>query len=297
MKNLNRIHLGGLRAVEAVGRLGNLRAASEELGVTIGAVSQQILKTERQLNCVLFERRPKGLVATKIGDQLCAHLTAGMAELSKGIKLVETEQSATLTVSVPPVFAGKWLVWRLSRFYAAYPDIRIRVDASQELIDPNISDVDVCIRVGWGDWKGVQVEKLLDQRIFPVCTPEMAVPLNAPSDLAKVPIISEPNSMFDWNSWLVPNGYDTVTLGDGPVFSDASLCLDAAIAGQGVFLAWETLANHAIENGCLVAPFEGRAETGISYWFVLPQNSRPSKAVLAFQTWLREELESSLTTA
>ncbi|MEP4432634.1 MAG: LysR substrate-binding domain-containing protein, partial [Hyphomicrobiales bacterium] len=195
MKNLNRVHLSGLRAVEVVGRLGNLRAASAELGVTVGAVSQQILKTERQLNSVLFERHPKGLIVTKVGEQLCIHLTAGMAELSKGVKLVESEQSETLTVSVPPVFAGKWLVWRLSSFYEAYPDIRIRVDASQELIDPNISDVDVCIRVGWGDWKGVQVEKLLDQRIFPVCTPEIAKQVETPSDLARVPIISEPNSM------------------------------------------------------------------------------------------------------
>lgn len=291
MKNLNRIHLSGLRAVEAVSRLGSLRAASVELGVTIGAVSQQILKTEKQLDCILFERRPKGLVTTKLGERVCSFLTAGMIELSNGIKLVENERSETLTVSVPPVFAGKWLVWRLSNFYKSYPDIRIRVDASQELIDPNTSDVDICIRVGWGDWNGVQVEKLLDQRIFPVCTPKIAAQLHTPLDLANVSIISEPNSMFDWDSWLIPNGYMSVTLGDGPVFSDASLCLDAAIAGQGVFLAWETLANHAIETGCLVAPFAGRSKTGASYWFVLPKNSKPSKAVLAFQTWLRDELE------
>lgn len=293
MKNLNRIHLSGLRAVEAVGRLGSLRLAAAELGVTIGAVSQQILKTEKQLECVLFERHPKGLVTTNLGERLCAHLTTGMAALSNGVNLVEKERSGTLTVSVPPVFAGKWLVWRLSDFYQAHPDIRIRVDASQELVDPNNSDVDVCIRVGWGDWKGVRVEKLLDQRIFPVCTPQLAAQLKTPSDLAKVPLISEPNSMFDWSTWLIPNGYGTVALGDGPVFSDASLCLDAAIAGQGVFLAWETLANDAIVNGCLVAPFAGRAKTGISYWFVLPQNSKPTKAVLAFQAWLRSALESS----
>lgn len=292
MKNLNRIHLSGLRAVEAVSRLGSLRAASAELGVTIGAVSQQILKTERQLDCVLFERHPKGLVTTKLGERVCSFLTAGMVELSNGIKLVENERSETLTVSVPPVFAGKWLVWRLSGFYKSYPDIRIHVDASQELIDPNTSDVDVCIRVGWGDWNGVQIEKLLDQRIFPVCTPKIASQLQEPSDLAKVPIISEPNSMFDWNTWLRPNGHDMVALGNGPVFSDASLCLDAAIAGQGVFLAWETLANHAIATGCLVAPFAGRPKSGISYWFVLPKNSKPSKAVLAFQSWLRSELEA-----
>ena len=54
MRNLNRFHLNGLRAIEAAGRLGSLRAAADELGVTVGAVSQQILKTEEQLGRALF---------------------------------------------------------------------------------------------------------------------------------------------------------------------------------------------------------------------------------------------------
>ena len=49
MKNLNLVHLNGLRALESVGRLGSLQAAAAELGVTIGAVSQQISKAEAQL--------------------------------------------------------------------------------------------------------------------------------------------------------------------------------------------------------------------------------------------------------
>ena len=58
MKNLNSVHLNGLRAVEAVGRLGSLQAAADELGVTIGAVSQQVIKAEAQLGRPLFERAP-----------------------------------------------------------------------------------------------------------------------------------------------------------------------------------------------------------------------------------------------
>ena len=65
MKNLSRITLGGLRAIEAVGRLGNLRAAADEIGVTPGAISQQVQKTEAQLGCRLFERRPKGMLHGK----------------------------------------------------------------------------------------------------------------------------------------------------------------------------------------------------------------------------------------
>lgn len=76
------------------------------------------------------------------------------------------------------------------------------------------------------------------------------------------------------------------------MFSDASLCLDAAIAGQGVFLAWETLAQDALAMGRLVAPFPGRFGTGILYWFVEPKGRPRPARVEAFRAWLVNELQS-----
>ena len=293
MRNLNRIPLNGLRAVEAAGRLGSLRAAADELGVTIGAVSQQVRKTERQLGRPLFDRLPKGLSPTPLGEDVLRRLTAGIAELSAAVALAEGSHENVLTVSAAPVFAGKWLVWRLNRFTEEHPGVRIRIDATPALVDPTFSDVDVCIRVGRGDWPGVQAEKMLDHRVFPVCSPAVAERLKEPADLASVPIIRDPDAMFDWNTWLAPNGLDADLLGDGPVFSDASICLDAAIAGQGVFLAWDTLANDAIRMGRLVAPFPGRYRTGIAYWFVTGRTGERSPHVRAFRAWLKQELTAT----
>lgn len=294
MQNLNRVNLGGLRAVEAVGRLGGLKAAAGELGVTVGAVSQQIQKTERQLGRALFERRPKGLRLTAHGEAVLRHLTSGLSELSAAVALAARAREDTLTVSVPPVFAGKWLVWRLADFHDRHPDVRIRVDASTTLVDPNVSDVDVCIRVGRGPWPDVQAEKLLPQRVFPVCSPALAAQLETPADLGRVPIVRDGHAMFAWRVWLGPNGLDEAMLGEGPTFSDASLCLDAAIVGQGVFLAWETLAVDALTAGTLVAPFPGRFPTGDAYWSIVGRHGRKTPAVRAFEAWLREQLELAL---
>jgi len=290
MHNLNRFHLNGLRALEAAGRLGSLRAAAKELGVTIGAVSQQVLRAEEQFGRPVFERRPKGLEPTPFGREVLRYLSVGFAEISAGLALADRRREGVLTVSVAPVFASKWLVWRLQHFRERHPHIRIRIDADVSLVDPNASDVDVCIRVGRGDWPNVRAEKLLDQFIFPVCSPALADRLRHPGDLAYVPIIREPNPMFGWNAWLGPNGLDEAILGDGPVFSDASLCLDAAVAGQGVFLGWETLACDAIAMGRLSAPFPDRYATGIAYWFVTSRSAPAIRIVEAFRDWLKAEL-------
>jgi LysR family glycine cleavage system transcriptional activator len=297
MRNLNRIGLGGLRAIETVGRLGSLRAAADEIGVTPGAISQQVQKAEAQFGCALFERRAKGMMLTPRGQDVLRHLTNGMSELSAAVALALHHQEDTLTVSVAPVFAGKWLVWRLNGFHQAHPHIRIRVDATSAFVDPNTSDIDVCIRVGSGRWPGVIAKKLADQKVFPVCSQPIAAQINSHQDLSRVPVIRDQGEMFGWNTWLEPNGLDEAILSDGPVFSDAALCLDAAIAGQGVFLAWETLACDALRSGRLVAPFPGRYPNGFAYWYVTGQYAPRSQRVRAFETWLRSEIEASIDDA
>lgn len=86
---------------------------------------------------------------------------------------------------------------------------------------------------------------------------------------------------------------DATQLPDGPYYSDASLCLDAAIAGQGVFLSWETLSHDALRMGRLHA-LPGRFRTGSAYWFVERAQHARSKPVQRFFDWLREELKACL---
>ena len=290
MKNLNRVHLSALRTVEAVARLGSLRAAADELGVTVGAVSQQVQNAENQLGRTLFERHPKGLRKTPLGNEVARHLSNAMAELSAAVHLADTDRQDTLTVSVPPVLAEKWLVKRLSRFHRNCPDIKVRLDASLTFVDPGRSDVDICIRFGSGDWPGVRAEKLLDQQVFPICSPSLAADLKVPGDLARHPIICDPDAMFQWDVWLAPNGLTKDVLNDGPVLSNASLCVDGAIAGLGIFLGWEPMASDALKAGQVVAPFPDRYPTGLSYWLIESEQDIGNTSARAFAEWLKSEL-------
>jgi DNA-binding transcriptional LysR family regulator len=293
MKALNLVHLNGLRAVEAVGRLGSLKAAAAELGVTLGAVSQQVQKAESQLGRELFVRSPRGLVANPLGVEVIAHLTAGMRELTVAVTMASAPRHNVLNVSVAPVLAAKWLVWRLNKFNELHPHIRIRVDATTTLVDPNTSDIDVCIRVFTGPPPGVKASKLIEQRVFPVCSPAVAGRIGATGDIRHIPIIRDVGGSFPWSLWLEPLGLTEADLTEGPSFSDGSLCLDAAIAGQGIFLAWETLASDALERGQVIAPLEGRLETGTSYWFIEKDNPAKPRETRAFEAWLRDALQAS----
>ena len=294
MKNLNLVHLNGLRALEAVGRLGTLQAAADELGVSVGAVSQQVIKTEAQLGQPIFERTPKGMLATDAGRPVLAQLSEGFRSLSEAVRLGQRQDESILTISVAPVFAARWLVHRLDRFSARCPGINLRLEATTRLVNPGHSDVDLGIRVGNGQWPDVQAELLLAQEVFPVCTPALAEQLKAPADILALPAILDGHAMFGWEVWLRAVGLSGHSLTTRHIFNEASLCLDAAIAGQGVMLAWQTLAGYALEQGRLVAPFGVRARTGFGHYFITAAGAREAKKVTAFKAWVREEIADSM---
>ncbi|WFU48396.1 LysR substrate-binding domain-containing protein [Sinorhizobium terangae] len=294
MRELNAIHLNGLRAVEAAGRLGSLASAAEELGVTTGAVSQQITKTEAQLGRTLFERTSRGFVATDFGRLFLARLSSAFGELADTVASARRRDESVLTISVAPVFAARWLVYRLNRFAERHPDIRLRIDATTTLVNLDTSDVDVGIRVGTGDWPGVHAELLLEQEIFPVCSPNMAGNLRAPADILNLPAVIDGHSMFTWEVWLKEAGLSGSEMTVRHTFNEASLALDATIAGQGVMLAWQTLAGYAVTEGSLVAPFGIRAKTGFGHYFVHSRSRRESKAAAAFKRWVRDEVEEGM---
>ena len=293
MNELNTLSLNALRAVEAVGRLGSLKLAAGELGVSVGAVSQQIGKAEEQLGKALFLRTSQGLQPTAVGAAALPRLASAFRELSEAAGLIRHRQSSVLTISVAPVFASKWLVPRLARYAALHPDVIVRLDATTDVIDLERTGVDVAIRVGAGHWKGVDLDFLLPQEIFPVCAPQIAERLSAHADILSVPAVVDANSILHWETWLAEVGLSGASMKTGYTFTDASLALDAAIAGQGVMLGWVTLASHALAAGQLVAPFPERARTGLGYYIVTTPGRREQR-IDDFKTWLKSEIDETV---
>ncbi|UXN61037.1 LysR substrate-binding domain-containing protein [Phyllobacterium zundukense] len=289
MKNLNKVHLNGLKAVEAIGRLGSLPKAAEELGVSVSAVSQQLIRTEGQIGHAIFERTRGGLVATPFGKGFLARLEEGFRSLSKAVAMADGADQ-TLMLSVAPTFASKWLVPRLGRLRSSHPDLKIRIDPSPGIVDLKSSDIDLAIRLGKGDWRDGAPERLLPQRMFPVCTRNVALRLKGPADIFNQPIICYDNPMFSWDDWQTAAGLEGPLPFDGTTFSDPWLGLEAAISGQGIMLAWDLFVEDALADGRLVAPFPARVPSSVGYWLVMPNNRKPSPQSLHFQRWILSEI-------
>jgi DNA-binding transcriptional LysR family regulator len=293
MDRLGKVHLNGLRAIETVARAGTLQKAADELGVSASAVSQLVNRAEKQIGRAVFERTRSGLVPTEFGRRFADRLTVAFRELSGAMALAEDAADNRLVVSVAPALATRWLVPRLSRFYAIHPAIMLRIDASTKLADLDHSDIDLGIRMGDGSWPGVKADLLFAQCMFPVCTPAIAARLKRVEDLADEWVIREESGMVDWQRWFARAGATGVTPKQGASFTDPNLCLEATIGGQGVMLASQLLAADALADGRLVAPFGITADSGFGYYVVTSAAKRPSRKVKAFVKWLAEEADKT----
>ena len=138
--------LNALRAFEVSGRRLSFRAAADELGVTQGAVAQQVRALEEHLGLALFQRHPRGLQLTVSGAAYLAEVTRAFDTLADatGRLLVRPD---TVTISVTPTVAAKLLIPRLGDLQAALPDVELRTVATEALSDFERDQVDIAVRL------------------------------------------------------------------------------------------------------------------------------------------------------
>lgn len=283
--------LNALRALDAVARHGALAPAAAELGVTPGAVSQQIRRAEQRAGQALFERTRAGLLPTPALHAALPQLRAGFAALgAASAALLPAPGTTVLTVALGPVFAARWLVWRLGDFAARHPDTELRLITATGLVDLARPDIDCAIRFGTGDWPGADTLPLGSHAVFPVCAPALAARLKTPADLARVPVIGDEGAMLTWADWLAAAGVPGLAL-SGPRFSDPVLAFDAAVSGQGVLLALCDMAADALDRGTLVRPFPHTARTRFGYWFTTARDRDLPPRTRNFRDWLLARLQ------
>jgi LysR family transcriptional regulator, glycine cleavage system transcriptional activator len=293
--------LNALRAFEAAARHLSFTKAAEELHVTQAAISHQVKALEQHLGLALFRRLNRRLVLTESGQLYLPVLRDAFDAIAVGTgRLGQDGDGGALHVSVLPSFAAKWLLPRMSRFRDRHPDIDVMVSANNKLIDFADDTFEMAIRYGQGHYPGLRTDRLLDDSVFPVCSPKLldgACPLRAPADLKHHTLLHDEVSRLDespdWRSWLQAAGVDGVDWRRGPGFSDSSMVIEAAAAGQGVALGHRWLAAADLESGRVVVPFGPVIPSKFAYYLVSPEALAERRRVRLFREWLLDEAEGS----
>jgi LysR family glycine cleavage system transcriptional activator len=288
-----------VRVFEAAARLGSFARASEELGISAGAVSQHIRILEEFARQPLFRRLGRGVELTDAGQAAFLHAGAAMSELLQAGRAMRISlRGRRISISAAPSFASKWLIPRLSAFQELHPDTEVRLSADMALVDFAGSTIDIAIRYGPGGYEGLHHERLMSESVVVVCSPRLLdsyQPVRSPADLVGAPLIHDDAPERDpscptWAMWFAARGLRHGDVERGLRFNQSGLAIEAAVAGKGLALAKRQLALRDLESGQLVAPLdENHAPLAFAYWLVWPRGRRFEPAQMAFLEWLRAE--------
>lgn len=245
-------NLNGLRAFEVSGQFLNFRAAAEALGVTQGAVAQQVRGLETQLGQKLFVRSSKGLAFTAAGRAYHARIAEAFALIRDASEILLPDVYK-VTISVTPTFAAKWLIPNLPDLKAQYPEVDLRVLATETVSSFESDGIDLAIRQGRAPSKAsLESHTLFASCIIAVAAPSLVDDLDLPfsaRQLADFPKLHDSHNL--WQKFLSQMNVRDAA-GRGTRVNQTALAIDAAIAGQGAALTSKFLVQRDIQSGRLV---------------------------------------------
>lgn len=262
-----------LQTFEAFGRLGSATAAATELGVTVGAISQQLRKAEAEVGLRLVERKGKSIALTPRGRQYHAEITAAfdLLRTAQG-KVARARSEATLTISCLPSLASKWIGAQLFDWQTAHPTATLRLIGDDT--EPQFGADDVDFRLSYGDLvtRFDHRTELFTDWVVPACSPVLLarLKLETPADILDAPLLGiewaqEQGAAPGWGDWAAHIGLSRRKASGEVAFSMSSAAIDAAINGRGFVLAQLSMAAEDIASARLVVPFDIRLKLSQPY--------------------------------
>ncbi len=286
--------LPALRLFEAAGRHKSFKMAAAELGLTPSAVSHGIVGLEGWLGVQLFLRGPRGLSLTREGEEFLPYVSEALSLVAIGTqRLPSLRADRSISISCAPTFAARWLLPGLARFRERFPELGISVDTTRRQIGFPGDGVDLAIRIGAGPWPGLWSTFLLGEKLVPVCAPGYLAGRKGADgsiDLRRATLIHVSTASEDWASWAAGAGLGDIELAGGLRFDTIHLALDAAAAGLGVAIGRLPLAERELQAGSLVTASAYVTDSATGYWLLGAEAAAGRKDLVAFRTWLEEEM-------
>ena len=287
----------GILAFDAVARLGSVSKASEELNLTVSAVSHQLANLESFVGRRLLERSPRGMTLTIYGERFQRDIAGALSMLAAAAQGARSGETAeVLRIHSVPSFASLWLMPRLPTFREQHPNIRIHLKASHGVADFSRGEADIDIRYGAIQGRDLHVESVFAEEILPMISPRLKSGLNirSPEDLIKQDLIQSELTLVQWSHWFSAHGVPVSPSGYVLSFDRTSMVLDAAIQGLGIALDSNRTAEGALRRGDLVPVFEdGKGMPVHAHHMVYPRAHAQWERVERFAQWLRAEVAKS----
>lgn len=287
--------LRALQVFDAVGRFGGIVEAARRLGISAGAVSQQMKLLEDSLGLSLTFKVGKRIRLTAAGQRYHDSCAAAFESLRIAqVEVERTKNASNLRISALPSLFSDWLAPLIYAWQSEHPDLNLFLDGSHT--EPASDGYEIDFRVTYGHYALTEnAVELFRDCVVPVCSPKLLrgdAPLHSPADLLNYPLLSidwlpKFASPPSWRDWFDAQHVDHSQLRDGyRVYSLSSMAIQAAVSGQGVVLAQCSMIANSLADGRLIMPFAQGLPLPSPYFLVGAKDAFDKAHCREFHRWL-----------
>jgi DNA-binding transcriptional LysR family regulator len=290
--------LESLRAFVKVVQHGGLSAAARDLRLSRSAVSKCLIDLETELGVQLLVRTTRSASPTENGLAYYERVVAILAEIDEAdaaIGSLQSEPRGILRVNAPMSFGTLHLGTAIADFMEKYPELKIQLVLSDELIDPVREGFDVTLRIA-----DLPSSSLIARKI----SPAPRVICAAPSYLQRHGAPQHPNDLREHEcltyghlatgyQWKLsgPDGDHWIQIPWTLCTNNAEVLRDAAVKGRGVALLPTFIAGADLRTGALTAVLTQYKAPEISVYAIYPQTKHLSVKVRVFIDFLAERFD------
>lgn len=281
-----------LMAFEASARHGSFARAADELALTEGAISRQIGRLEEFLGVTLFERVGNRVRLLPNGERYALQVRETLDRLERDSQYLMGQPSggASLDIAILPTFAIRWLIPRLKPFQERHPNITLHLAERMEPFVLAGSGFDAAIHFDHPAWTGMRTNRLLHEKLVPVCNPALLHGGEGTVSLDELPRLHRRQNPDAWQRYAQETGIALTHPAVGARYDLHSMQIEAALAGLGVALVPRLYIETELAEGRLVAPWPDSESISKTFCLVLPEPIRLSEGpIQMFANWLIEE--------
>jgi DNA-binding transcriptional LysR family regulator len=269
--------VASLRAFVKVVETGSFAEAGRQLRLSRSAISKYVAELEQNLGVQLLNRTTRHASPNESGQLYFERALTVLSELDaadQAVAQAESTPRGLLRINAPMSFGTLRLGPAIAGFMEKYPEVRLQLVLSDELLDPVQDGFDVTLRIA-----ELESSSLIARKITPI---ERAV-CASPEYLARHGTPVHPRDLHDHVSltygYLLTGNQWKLTGSDGDhwIQPSWSLCVnnaevlrDAAIRGRGIALIPNFIAGDALENGTLQAVLKDYQAPPLALYAIYP---------------------------
>jgi DNA-binding transcriptional LysR family regulator len=265
----------------------SLSAAAAKLRVPRVTLSRRLARLEERLGARLLRRTTRALALTDAGSALYQHariVLDAVSHAEASVRRTDDVMRGDLRVSVPPIASTSFYQLVL-RFAAKYPEVRLQIHFSSQVVDLSRGAYDVALRASSAFAPGLVARPIARDRVIAVASPrylaEHGTPRSARELRSHRCLIGFARGEIPDSQWPLADG-GTISV-EGALFSnEPRMLFGAALQHQGIALLPGLLVRAFITSGKLVHVLPGIVETRSMVAVVYPEREFVPPQVRAF---------------